>query len=547
MVANAQGYESDEGTDMQHVRCNIKAAEEEGTTTTTPKNRRKGPPEQAEQCSQPEPAPPIPFLRLACMQSFNFANGVLIGSYMILVLPLESQRIDDANRGIVLGGLMLIAGVSQLISPLVGLLSDRCMSSWGRRRPFLLGGGAMGVVGILMQDLASMHRCPIMYFAAFMFVMLSLNTAFTAGVGIVPDIVPPEQTGTATGTAALMAVAGANAGFLMYNHTSGSDDERLHTMYKTFMFVTATCTTLTILACKEVPLSVSQASAPSDEVEEEGADGEKVTRACTNQAHGAKGILSSPIQWKDVISSYYIDPRQHSEFALVFWSRTFYYVGVSLQTFFKYYLADVVGIKAAESATVQIAILGQLCAALTAIPSGLLSDHLGKVRKPFVYGACLILACGNIGYCFARVEREVFVIGGILGAANGVYLAMDAALALDTLPSGDEAARFMGVWGIGGFLGGAIGPAVGGPILILCGHNASHPEAYAYRGYAVIFGMAAFSFFISGVLLKSVVGAVEKSPAPTDKCACGFWRRQWRYFIMPSLAKLRYAKVSPNP
>merc|ERR1719473_832768 len=112
------------------------------------------------------------------------------------------------------------------------------------------------------------------------------------------------------------------------------------------------------------------------------------------------------------------------------------------------------------------------------------------MRRPFIYGACVVLAAGNVANCFVRDRHDVFVVCGILGGANGVYLAMDAALALDTLPSGEEAARFMGVWGIGCFLGSAIGPVLGGPLLMLCGHNPSKPWAYSYTGYAILLGFA---------------------------------------------------------
>merc|ERR1712118_7235 len=86
------------------------------------------------------------------------------------------------------------------------------------------------------------------------------------------------------------------------------------------------------------------------------------------------------------------------------------------------------------------------------------------------------------------------------GVANGVYLAMDQAIAVDTLPSGEEAARYLGVWGIGCFLGASLGPVIGGPILSLCGRSLD--GSYNYSGYVVILLLAAGAFLGSGVLLR---------------------------------------------
>lgn len=181
-----------------------------------------------------------------------------------------------------------------------------------------------------------------------------------------------------------------------------------------------------------------------------------------------------------------------------------YYFSCSVQTFFKFYLKDIVHVADPDASIVRIALIGQACAAVTAIPAGLLSDRVGQMRKPFIYGACAVLALGNVANCFIRSETDALVVGGFLGAGNGVYLAMDAALALDHLPSGDEAARFMGVWGIGCFLGAALGPLLGGPILALSGRDSSSIDAYNYSGYAILLSMAALGFMASGALLFKV-------------------------------------------
>jgi Na+/melibiose symporter-like transporter len=191
----------------------------------------------------------------------------------------------------------------------VGLLSDRCLSSYGRRRPFVLVGAVLGITGIFAQDIASMRGLPQLYYVAFAWSMFGLTTAYTAVVGLMADLVPAKQTGTATGTAALQSVLGASSGFLIYSCFPGSNDTRLHMMYMTYIIITVICIVITMVASKEVPLQLSVES--SEDIEGK--------RGC-----GMKNLhwFAPSIQPVDVISSYWIDPRIHHDFTMVFWSRT---------------------------------------------------------------------------------------------------------------------------------------------------------------------------------------------------------------------------------
>jgi len=472
---------------------------------------------------------PPTFLRMNLMLSFNLCNGVLLSSYMLLILPLESERFDHENRSMVLGSLMCIAGVTQLINPFVGIMSDRCMDPRGRRRPFILVGGLVGCLGIFVQDIGSSRRNQTVYYLAYTASMLALNTSYTAVVGIMSDMIPSELSGTASGIAALHTLAGANLGFVVYNSVTGSIEERLHYMYMAFIVILTVCVTITVCSTNEIALTDDFSDAEGEFRLEGDALGKPTRTRIHGDAEAApekvvrtrsprrRRCLTAPVRYRDLLDAYFIDPRKHFDFTLVFWSRTFYYLGASVQAFFKYYLKDVIGVEDPEAAIIKTAVIGQLCAACTAIPTGLLSDYIGKSRKPFIYAACVILAAGQILNCLATSEVEVYFIAGFLGCGNGIYLAMDAALALDTLPSGDEAARFMGVWGIGCFLGGAIGPVLGGPLLTLCGHNPARPDAYNFNGYAILLVIAAICFLISGAILF-YVGSQANCTLPECRC-----------------------------
>src|SRR5688572_24502833 len=85
-------------------------------------------------------APPVKRL-------FGFIIPVSVSIYLIVgaipgvLLPLQVQGIDEANKA---ANLAIITGVgaiaAMIASPIAGMLSDRTRSRFGRRAPWMFGG-----------------------------------------------------------------------------------------------------------------------------------------------------------------------------------------------------------------------------------------------------------------------------------------------------------------------------------------------------------------------------------------------------------------------
>merc|ERR1712138_80527 len=82
-----------------------------------------------------------------------------------------------------------------------------------------------------------------------------------------------------------------------------------------------------------------------------------------------------------------------------------------------------------------------------------------------------IIVVAYVGFMFARTRDIALLVGAIYGIGNGTYLSVDYALACDTLPSKDQAARYLGIWGVGAFIGTLLGPMLIGPALLLFGDS----------------------------------------------------------------------------
>ena len=216
------------------------------------------------------------------------------------------------------------------------------------------------------------------------------------------------------------------------------------------------------------------------------------------------------------------DPETR-DFFYVFVSRTLYYTGGSVQAFLVYYLRDRLDdgsngavdawlepyVNTADPArsTCVLALAGYVSGVLAAVPAGALSDRTG--RKPVVVFACVLMSLSMVGLAVSTAPSAVVAWGLVGGFGNGSYQAVDLALAVDTLPDAAESARFMGVWGVGAFVGVCLGPLVGAPLLYVFGRIGDPPPpANGALGYLALFLYGSLAIFASAaVLLRYVRGA----------------------------------------
>ena len=244
-----------------------------------------------------------------------------------------------------------------------------------------------------------------------------------------------------------------------------------------------------------------------------------------NPFKGAAAASREPFSWAAVRECYYVSPfvEETRDFFFVWVSRTLYYTGGSVQAFLVYYIRDRLDetggsaldvwlqpyVTAADPArsTCVIALAGYVSGVLAAVPAGAISDRTG--RKPVVVFACVLMSLSMIALGFATRASAVVFWGLVGGFGNGAYQAVDLALAVDTLPNQEESARFMGVWGVGAFVGVCLGPVIGAPLLYVFGQIGDPvPPENGQMGYVALFVYGAASIFASAaVLIRYVRGA----------------------------------------
>src|SRR5690349_13304325 len=108
-----------------------------------------------------------------------------------VLLPQQAELLNKANKELVFGIVTGFGGlVSLLVVPLIGFLSDRTTSRFGRRHPWTLAGAAVGAVGLAV--LANAPSVVVMTIG-WCLVQAGIGGMLAALTSAVPDRVPVEQ------------------------------------------------------------------------------------------------------------------------------------------------------------------------------------------------------------------------------------------------------------------------------------------------------------------------------------------------------------------
>jgi MFS family permease len=168
---------------------------------------------------------PLSVFLIAAILSTAFSYGCILTTLFLITLPVECERIESENpampKSVTLGIFVGIAGVTQLVSPLIGMMSDTyrppIQFELGQRMPYLAFGGILSVCGLLGQYVGSNGSFWLHYGIFFFFTMIGLNISYAMMLSLIPDQIPKSQTGVANGILALLLVTGSLCGFGLFH------------------------------------------------------------------------------------------------------------------------------------------------------------------------------------------------------------------------------------------------------------------------------------------------------------------------------------------
>jgi Na+/melibiose symporter-like transporter len=363
---------------------------------------------------------------------FGFALTALWQSLHSIILPLRLlDFVPEAQKNTYLGWLTFCGLILALaVQPIAGAISDRSGFKWGRRRPYILIGSIIALLILPGIGLAGSFAA---IFAVYCLLQVATNTAQGPYQAFIPEFVPENKHGAASGVKALLEIVGGVilvyiASLFMDRYSAGAGRGWLWLVLGILAAVLLATMLATIMLVKEAP------AAP------------KIRRIpfLTELYHTVREAMAN----HDIV--WFLISR-----LLIYMAFT------TIQQFALYFLRDVIGIDNPAESTARFSIFAVVGMLAAVWPAGYLSDKIG--RKPISIAAGLL---GAIGIGIIALTKDYGTILGaavIIGMAIGAFNSANWALATDLAAKGEEG-RYLGIANMA-TAGGAALARVIGPVI----------------------------------------------------------------------------------
>jgi Na+/melibiose symporter-like transporter len=393
---------------------------------------------------------------------FGFALTALWQSLHTIILPLRLlDFIPETQKNTYLGLLtlsgLLLAFIAQ---PVAGTISDRSGFKMGRRRPYILIGGVIAMLLIPSIGLVGSYAA---IFAVYCALQLASNTAQGPYQAFIPELVPANKRGMASGVKALFEICGGIilvylSSVFMDRYSNGDGAQWLWLVLGILAVIMLSATAGTVVFVREPRIH-----------------SEKARESLLATLYRT---LKNDI-WKNRNFVWFLVSRM-----LVFMAFT------TIQQFALYFIKDVIGVDDPAKATAVFSIVSVIGMLMVVWPAGYLSDRIG--RKPLTIFSGLLGALGIAIIAFSQNYDTILWAAGILGISMGIFNSANWALATDFAPETDEA-RYLGLANMA-TAGGAVLARVIGPVIDI------------FNGVSLNFGytvmlLFCLAYFIAGSLL----------------------------------------------
>jgi len=381
------------------------------------------------------------------------------GLHPIILPALLLNYVPENLKNTYLGGMTFVGLIlAMLIQPLAGALSDRTRTRWGMRRPWMVAGTLFSMLFLALMEYAGGLWGIVV---AYLLLQFASNIAHGPAQGLIPDLVPAERRGLASGIKNLFDMGGLIVTSFVAGQLMGAGNSSR--AFIIIIIVLGFSAFFTILTTPEKPLT-------------------------------KKPEIAMEYRWQDLLS---LNRHRYTDYARLLLARFLILLGIdAVQGSAQYYIRDFPRVPNPAEVTGNLLATIGLALVLLVFPAGFLSDKFGRKRLNILAGG--VASLGIFMLLFVHDITMLYIVGAIIGMATGIFLSVNWALATTLIPQ-TEGGKYLGLSNLA-TAGASASSRLAGPLID--GVNALTPGAFL--GYPVLFLLAALSSLVGAVLMRRV-------------------------------------------
>ncbi len=415
--------------------------------------------------------------RFLLLSLFWLPISLFWGAMLGQVLPARVETFAGAAHSGTHLAIISICGAAMglLTQILIGPLSDRCALRWGRRRPFLFGGTLLAIGAMLAFAWAGSFAGLVL---AFVGIQLFLNVANGPYQALIPDQVPLDKQGAASGFMGVMSLLGDAGGPIVAGLLLAHAMTPLRQAHATQTFVEIVAVLLLLFMLLTVLIVPD---APAD----------------------TSGNVGETLRER-----YHLHIADNPDFYKLLLSRSVYNLGFYtafgfLAYYMHYSLHAGAGYQKPLTRLMEVAIGG---AVLGTLPAGFIADRVSK--KTVIYASSLFSVAAGLAFALSPTISFATGMAFLFGLGYGMFRAVDWAFATNLLPTGGGA-KFMAIWSLSTML-----PQVAAPVF---GYVAD-PINHAF-GMGAGYRAAMFATLVYTLIGTALIRPVRERLLPKETAA----------------------------
>lgn len=416
-------------------------------------------------------APPrVPMSRVYLLALIELVTlGALVTPLVVSLSLKVLQVVPAAQKEGALGLVTALGALAALLAnPIFGHLSDRTRSRFGRRRPWLLAGAAGGLLSAVI--LAVAPNLPVLVIG-WVLSQAAYNATLASLSALLADQIPEEQRSQASGIFGAFGFLGLVPAMLVATLFASS-------LPVVILAMPLVAVIIIVIVCLRLP------DPPASRPERE-----------------QRSI-------RQVFAAFAFNPFRTRTFTLVWIQRATMQFGYSVvSTFGLFYLMvrlDL-GQTSAASLTSIATLAGAALNFIAAFTCGYFASRRGNYT-PFVIASVALMAVSLLLKAFTDSTAVFWISSLLAGLALGAYYAVDLALAMRTLPLGEEG-KYLGIFNIAKTLPQSIAPALA-PLIVLIG--GADPISGGDKNYAALYLVGTAVVLASLLTLPGLRGVLRR-------------------------------------